>query len=227
MFCKANGELNDDQTDDDDDGEGEADASAAKKNKAAGTIALELCKTRPVAASRRRTTQLMPGYAFTPRSVVPDKKESFGIERSVSVGATTTGDQLRLSDYHTGEFIEKLEVRYRTAKFFHMLQCRINPPGIAPRHTTRTRTRTRHHTQHTLQCAYNGIVEVKQAEGPVAVIDLVDDDDDEEHTERRAKKRIKLEPATPSMPALGNDATVDTFLCRLAAYVLSALALPA
>ncbi len=52
----------------------------------------------------------------------------------------------------------------------------------------------------------------------------MNDDEDEEHTERRAKKRIKLEPVTP---ALGNDATVDTFLCRLAAYVLPALALPA
>ena len=59
----------------------------------------------------------------------------------------------------------------------------------------------------------------------MAVIDLVDDEEDEEHTERRAKKRIKLEPATPSMPALGNDATVDTFLCRLAAYLLPLLCL--
>jgi hypothetical protein len=78
-----------------------------------------------------------------------------------------------------------------------------------------------------LQCAYNCIVEVKRAEGQVAVIDLVDDDEDEEDTERRAKKRIKLELAAPSTPALGNDATADTFLCRLAAYILPTLALPA
>lgn len=181
MFCKANREYNDNQSDDDD-GEGEDD-TATKKNKAAGTIALELCQTRPVLSG---STKLMAGYAFTPRSVVPDKKDSFGIERSVGLGATTTGDHFRLANYTAGEFIEKLEVRYRTAKFFHMLQCRIDPQ------------------------------EVKRAEGPVAVIDLVDDDEDEEDTERRAKKRIKLELAAPSTPALGNDATADTFLCRLA-----------
>jgi hypothetical protein len=76
-------------------------------------------------------------------------------------------------------------------------------------------------------------MEAAMAEAETTVIDLVDDDEDgededeEEHTERRAKKRIKLEPAASSVPALGNDATVDTFLCRLAAYVLPALALPA
>jgi hypothetical protein len=95
----------------------------------------------------------MAGYAFTPRSVMPDKKEAFGIERSVGVGTTTTGEKFCLADYHQGEFIEKLEVRYCTAKFFHMLQCRIDPPGIASPSRHHARTHTTHHTHtHTARC---------------------------------------------------------------------------
>jgi hypothetical protein len=52
----------------------------------------------------------------------------------------------------------------------------------------------------------------------VAVIKRVDDDEGEEDTERRTKKRIKLEPAASSTPALGDADGVDNFLCRLAAY---------
>ncbi len=124
-----------DSGDHDDEGEENPD-TATKKNKAAGTIALELYRARLRAASKGSSTTakgapVNTGYTFKECSAVPDKKDSFGIEQSVGVGATTTGERFSQSPYTRSDFIEKLEVRYRTAKFFHTLQCRIDPPGIA------------------------------------------------------------------------------------------------
>jgi hypothetical protein len=105
------------------------------------------------------------GFTFKECSAVPDKKDSFGIEQSVGVGPTTTGQHFNKSAYSMSDFIAKLEVRYRTAKFFHTLQCRITPPGIAStQNAMHHRTRQRPTCRHDAHCAYE-LVEYGSRDG--------------------------------------------------------------
>jgi hypothetical protein len=132
---------------DDDEGEGEEEGRDHEKSRAVSTIMLQVAECR---RSRTPPGRAAPGvrYAsFVEHRVVPDKKASFGIERSVSVGPTVAGHTNYKSGYKAGALIKKLEVRYRTPKFFQALQCRIDPRGIS------TRTHARTHARTTIACA--------------------------------------------------------------------------
>jgi hypothetical protein len=98
----------------------------------AGIIELRLAKAVPLkdtvaakaAASQSRTT--LPGFV---QRTLTEKKESFGIDRSVAVGPTVPQGAHTTSNHALRESIGKLEVRYRTAKFFDYLQRQIASSG--------------------------------------------------------------------------------------------------
>jgi hypothetical protein len=239
MLRKA-ASTHDDDDDDDGDDDRQNDSKKTQSGGAAGTIVLEVSRVlRIVYVQTNRSDALFLGVTgadpnFAQRSVAADKKASFGVERSAAAGpAFATSMERKALRYVRvrGDLVGRLEVSYRTPKFFRTLQAHIDarrgplPPSGSQAHIM-THLTSHTHTHHRTRTGVN-MTATTTTMASTTVLNLVDDEDEEDEEERRTKKRIKCEPlqaaeadssSSSSTLGLARDASVDTFLTRLAEY---------